>query len=227
MLEQNAGADEPGVFLPRQERSSRTQAAILREARAMIADGGVESLTISGLAARVGLTTGAFYARFRNKDALLQTLFEEAMATNREALEAFRSEIAASTTPLAEIVTTFVPAAMKLIRDSSAVFQLFGGDYRGSRRKRERAIQILEAAIEPMKELFRERSHELPHPDPELAATMLVVLMQAIVDWALLLRESTNPVVPTSDDALAAEVIRASLGYLGLSPISGPQESPA
>ncbi len=80
-------SDEPGVFLPKQERSSRTQAAILQAARAIVSEGGVESLTISGVAARVGLTTGAFYARFRNKDGLLQALFEEKLAGNRSAID--------------------------------------------------------------------------------------------------------------------------------------------
>jgi AcrR family transcriptional regulator len=102
---------EPGVFLPKQERSSRTQAAILQAARAMVSEGGVESLTISGVAARVGLTTGAFYARFRNKDGLLQALFEEKLAGNRSAIDSFRFEIAASTAPLIEIITNFVPGA--------------------------------------------------------------------------------------------------------------------
>ena len=222
----SAGRDEPDIFLPKQERSSRTQAAILRAARDMISEGGVESLTISGVAARVGLTTGAFYARFRNKDALLRSLFEETLAGNRSAIDSFRTDIVASTAPLSEIVATFVPGAMKLIRDNTALFRLFGSDHRGSGSERDRAIRILEAVIEPVQELLRERSRELPHPDPELAAAMLIVMMQGIVDWALLLRESTNPVVPTRDEDLVREIIRASLGYLGLPPREDRQDNP-
>jgi AcrR family transcriptional regulator len=209
-------SDEPSVFLPKQERSSRTQAAILQAAREMIAEGGVESLTISGVAARVGLTTGAFYARFRNKDALLHALFEQTLAANQDAIDAFRVAMTTDLAPLAEIVANFVPGAMALIRDNSALFRLFGYDHRGSRGERDRAIRILEAVIEPMQELLRERSEELPHPDPELAGAMLIVMMQGIVDWALLLRESSNPVVPIRDAELGLEIVRASLGYLGL-----------
>jgi len=218
--------DEPGVFLPKQERSSRTQAAILHAAREMISEGGVESLTVSGVAARVGLTTGAFYARFRNKDALLQALFEETRAANRTEIDVFRREIATNTAPLAEVVATFVPRAMELIRDNSALFRLFGYDHRGSRGERDRAIQILEAVIEPVQELLRERSDEFAHPDPEIAGAMLIVMMQGIVDWALLLRESQNPVVPIRDEELGLEIVRASLGYLGLPNTNHPQENP-
>ena len=226
-VERKPISDKPGVFLPKQERSSRTQAAILLAARAMVSEGGVESLTISGVAARVGLTTGAFYARFRNKDALLQALFEETLAGNRSAIDRFRFEIAANSAPLAEIITNFVPEAMELIRDNSALFRLFGSSHQGSRSERDRAIKILEAAIEPVQALLRDRSEELPRPDPELAGAMLIVMMQGIVDWALLLRESKNPVVPTRDDELAREIIRASLGYLGLPSMNDPQENPS
>jgi hypothetical protein len=73
--------------------------------------------------------------------------------------------------------------------------------------------------------LLRDRSEELPHPDPELAGAMLIVMMQGIVDWALLLRESKNPVVPTRDDELAREIVRASLGYLGLPSMNDPLEN--
>lgn len=225
-IDATAGPDDSGVFLPKQERSSRTQAAILRAARELISHGGAESLTISGVAARVGLTTGAFYARFRNKDALLQALYEEALAENRLAIDDFRAEIETSTASLGVIIAKSVPMAMQLIRDHTALFRLFGGDSHGSRSDRDRAIQILEEVIRPVQGLLRERSEELPHPDPELAGAMLIVLMHGIVDWALLLREAPTPVVPTRDEALAEEIIRAALGYLGLSPSEKPREKP-
>ena len=218
---------EAGIFLPKQERSTRTQAAILRAARETLSEGGIESLTISGVAARVGLTTGAFYARFRNKDALLHALFEETLAINRNAVDRFRREISTNTAPLSEVIATFVPGAMELIRDNSALFRLFGSDHRGPQSERDRAIRLLEAVIEPVQDLLRERSEELPHPDPDLAGAMLIVMMQGIVDWALLLRQSSNPVVPTRDEELAREIIRASLGYLGLNPTQHPQKSSA
>ncbi len=188
----------------------------MRAARKTISEKGVESLTIAGVAASVGLTTGAFYARFRNKDALLEALFEETLAGNQEAIQTFQNEIATSSDSLSEIVENLVVRMMVLMRDNSALFRLFGSDHRGSNAERDRAIRILEAAIEPVRDLFLERSDELPHPRPGIAAGMLIVMMQGIVDWALLLRESAEPVVPTKDKALCEEMTRAALGYLGL-----------
>lgn len=210
------GPATKGVFRPKQARSARTHAAILDAARELVSDGGVDSLTISSVAARVGMTTGAFYARFRNKDALLHALFEETFEINRRAVDDLVSRVRASRANLAEIIAIFVPPALELIRESSALFRLFGSDHSGPAREDDRAILLLEGAIAPMRELLREHAEEIPDRDPDVCASMLVVMVQGMVDWSMLLRQSRNALVPMRDDALAAEVTRAALGYLGL-----------
>jgi len=206
----------PGVFAPRQERSTRTQAAILDAARALMSEGGIESLTISEVASRVGMTKGAFYARFRNKDALLHALFEETFEINRKAIDDLTSRVRAADADLAEIIKTFVPPALALVRESSALFRLFGSDHSGPPNDQDRAVVLLEDAIAAMRSLLREHAHEIPGREPDTCAAMLVVLVQGMVDWSMLLRRSENPVVPTDDEVLATEVTCAALGYLGL-----------
>ena len=206
----------PGVFVPKQERSTRTQAAILNAAREMMSEGGIESLTISGVAARVGLTKGAFYARFRNKDALLHALFEETYEINQEAIDDLISRVRDAHASLTEIITTFVPPALELVRESSALFRLFGSDHSGPPNDQDRAVLLLEGAIAPIRSLLREHASEIPGREPDTCAAMLVVLVQGMVDWSMLLRQSENSLVPTDDDVLASEITRAALGYLGL-----------
>ncbi len=205
-----------GVFVPKQERSARTQAAILNAAREILSDGGIESLTISEVAARVGLTKGAFYARFRNKDALLHALFEETFEINRKAIDDLTSRVRAAHADLAEIITAFVPPALQLVRESSALFRLFGSDHSGPPNDQDRAVLLLEGAIAQMRSLLREHASEIPDREPDTCAAMLVVLVQGMVDWSMLLRRAASPVVPTDDDALASEITCAALGYLGL-----------
>jgi len=204
------------IFPPKQDRSSRTQAAILKAAREMLEEGGEETLTIAGLAARVGMTTGAFYARFRNKDALLQALFEETLALNQEAMSSFFSNLHESDASLHEIISTFIPPAIELIRNSTALFQLFGSNHSGPVEENDRSMGLLEGAIVPVKELLQRHAQEIPGRDPELSAAMLVVLVQGMVGWSVHLRHSKNPLVPMQDSLLAAEIVAATLGYLGL-----------
>ena len=206
------------VFRPRQERSSRTKAAILQAARVMLAADGVESLTIAGVAARAGLTTGAFYARFRNKDALLQTLFEETLKLNAKTMAGFFSKLKASNASLAETIATFIPPALTLIRDNSALFRLFGSDHSTPVSEADRSILLLEAAIAPVAELLRQHTQEIPGREPHLSAAMLVLMVQGMVELSMHLRHSKTPLVPMDDERLADEISKAALGYLGLSP---------
>lgn len=210
------------VYSPKQARSKRTQAAILAAARALIAEAGVESLTIADLAARVGLTKGAFYARFRDKDALLDALLREMMQENRAELATFLKRLQGADASLAQIVRASVPVAVRLSSERAALVRLLALEHRGRERARRRILQVIEELVAPIRALFHERRHELSHPDPDVAAGMFVVLLYGLLDWGLLARESPTPIVPPSDTALAQEMTRALVGYLGLQ--EEPQE---
>jgi AcrR family transcriptional regulator len=205
-----------GVYAPKQARSERTHAAILEAARELIAEGGLESLTIADLASRTGLTKGAFYARFRDKDALLDALHREAMAENRAELDSFLEAMQRRDASLAQMVREAVPIVLRLSRQRWALLRVLGLESRGGERTRKRIAEAIEDLARPLQDLFRERREELCHPDPETAAGMFVVLLFGFVDWAFLARESPAPVVPESDEQLAEEMVRVLTGYLGL-----------
>jgi AcrR family transcriptional regulator len=58
---------DQSIRKPRQDRSRRTLEVVLDAVEALIAERGVEVLKLSDIAARAGYTTGAIYARFRDK----------------------------------------------------------------------------------------------------------------------------------------------------------------
>jgi len=55
----------------RQERSRRSQQAILRAGYALLEDGGVDALTVDAVAERAGMAVGSIYRRFGDKEGLL------------------------------------------------------------------------------------------------------------------------------------------------------------
>ncbi len=213
-----ADGSEPraDVYSPKQARSKRTRAAILAAARALIAEAGVVSLSIADLAARVGLTKGSFYARFRDKEALLDALLQEMMQENRAELATFLERLQEADTSLAQIVRACVPVALRLSSERAALLRLLALEHRGSERARRRILQVIEELTAPIRALFHERRQELSHPDPDVAAGMFVVLLYGLLDWGLLAREASTLIVPPSDTALVQEMTRALVGYLGL-----------
>ena len=59
---------------PKGDKRERTRAALLEAARALIREKGYERTTIEEVAARAGMTTGAIYGNFKNRDELFIAL---------------------------------------------------------------------------------------------------------------------------------------------------------
>lgn len=91
---------------PKGDKRDRTRAALLEAARALVREKGYERTTLEEVAARAGMTTGAIYGNFKNRDELFIALGHaywppvkpdiEAGATFAEAMQALaRATIAA------------------------------------------------------------------------------------------------------------------------------------
>src|SRR5262249_41363421 len=61
---------------PKGDKRARTRAALLDAARALVREKGYARTTLEEVAARAGMTTGAIYGNFRNRDALFIALGE-------------------------------------------------------------------------------------------------------------------------------------------------------
>jgi AcrR family transcriptional regulator len=203
-------------YSPKQKRSEKTYAAIIAAARELVLEGGARSLTITDVAARAGLTTGALYARFRNKDAIIEALCREMVETDRRMMEKFRAAMEERRATPAERVTEAMPLTLRVVREYAALFRLLAVDHVRTDDLRQRIVKMLEANIRMVQADFLEYRDELPHPDPELAAVMAVALTQGMMDWFLILNESGSPFVQIADEVLIEEMTRAVLGYLGL-----------
>jgi AcrR family transcriptional regulator len=59
---------------PKGDKRERTRAALLEAARALIREKGYAKATLEEVAARAGMTTGAIYGNFRNRDELFIAL---------------------------------------------------------------------------------------------------------------------------------------------------------
>ena len=59
---------------PKGDKRDRTRAALLEAARALIREKGYEQTRLEDVAARAGMTTGAIYGNFKNRDELFIAL---------------------------------------------------------------------------------------------------------------------------------------------------------
>ncbi|NNM03542.1 MAG: TetR/AcrR family transcriptional regulator [Gemmatimonadetes bacterium] len=68
----------PTPSLPPFNRTHRTQDLILGGVRSLLATGGMEAVSMRAVAERSGLTAGAIYKHFKDKQALIDTVVEMA-----------------------------------------------------------------------------------------------------------------------------------------------------
>jgi AcrR family transcriptional regulator len=59
---------------PKGDKRQRTRSALLEAARGLIRERGYEGTTLQGVAARAGMTSGAIYGNFKNRDDLFLAL---------------------------------------------------------------------------------------------------------------------------------------------------------
>jgi AcrR family transcriptional regulator len=103
---------------PQQARSQLTLSRILDASETLLAEKSWEDAGVAEIARRAGSSVGAFYSRFRDKDALLVALHErfveEAFATSVAALEETRWTGASICEIVRELVAFQVRVTLKV-----------------------------------------------------------------------------------------------------------------
>jgi AcrR family transcriptional regulator len=121
---------------PQQERSVRTRAEILRCAAHLFAERGYQQTGIKDVAEKVGMTKGAVYFHFPNKQSLAVAVVEALYSRWPLTLEAVRAK---GLSPLDTVIEMFNEATLAFLNDP--VMQA------GTRLQNERAVIDVELPL--------------------------------------------------------------------------------
>lgn len=200
-----------------QDRSRRTTERLLAAARVVVADKGFEDASITDIVRLAKVSVGTFYTRLESKESLLHVLHEEATADSCRRIETeLAPELWAGRT-VAEIISTWVQGSFPITRDMAGFEKACYQRALTDPAFAEREAQVRRLLAARIRDLLTEHRAELSHPDPELAAAVLVQMFVGFLsDYA---NASTFPAsnLP-SDSVAAAELERACLAYLGVTP---------
>ncbi|MFF8844803.1 ScbR family autoregulator-binding transcription factor [Streptomyces sp. NPDC015127] len=205
--------------MARQERATRTRAAILEAAATVFAERGYEAATIADILARADVTKGALYFHFSSKEDLARGVLAYAVTTEGVPEQPSKlQEVVDVSMVLAyrlprEVV---LRAAARLAADQSSR-ELFGAPYS---EWTELVASLLSQA--------KARGELLPHVQPEETAEILVgaftglsLTSQASADIACLERQ----VGLMYDHMLPAIAVPGILGRLDTRPDRGARVS--
>jgi len=206
---------QPLVQIPQQTRSRKTMNRILDVSQSLLEEKGFDELTIAEIVQRAGCSVGAFYGRFRDKDALLHALderfFQEFIAESEAILDVRRWE----GKPIAEIIEAAIAFLMDVYGKQRGVLRALSlrarlnHDVRFGERE-----QTAWELFPRLQELLLARADEIAHPNPELAVRLgflqVFYALREVLLWGHL-----KSGFSISNDQLVSELARSYLAYLG------------
>jgi AcrR family transcriptional regulator len=184
---------------PKGDKRDRTRAKLLEAARTLIREKGHEQTTLEEIAERAGMTTGAIYGNFKNKDDLLIALGQTywvPIVPKVKAPASFRQIMDA----MAEATINAIPA-----RSAAAVGRLTGLAYALTHPDLQSRVKQVTAESYAMgTEWLRSVTTEEDLPMP---ADRLVPVIHALTEGLVFQRLVTPELVPD-------EVIRSAFAAL-------------
>jgi len=174
----------PARAKPKGDKRDRTRATLLEAARALIREKGYERTTLEDVASRAGMTTGAIYGNFKNRDELFIALGQTYWAP-------IRPKIKPGAT-FAEAMRALAKATLAAIEERSpvAVGRLTGLAYTLTNAElRSRVHEITKSSYDIGAEWLRTFDpSELPMA-PEHLVRVLHVLIEGLVMQRILTPE--------------------------------------
>lgn len=122
---------------------------LVRAARELVAEGGLESVTLRALLDKTGLARRAFYSHFRSMDDVLLALFEDTMASGAARL---REQLAPIDDPIGSLEHVVRTIASGALSPSERIYTL--AMTQEHIRLAEHRPDELKAALAPMSELI-------------------------------------------------------------------------
>jgi len=182
-------------------KRDRTRAALLEAARALIREKGYARTTLEEVAARAGMTTGAIYGNFRNRDELFTALGDAYWPP-------IKPRVAPGAT-FAEVMRAMAAATIAALPDRSlaAVGRLTGMAYALEHHELRQRVHEITAARYEFGAAWLETladGHELPMPKEHLVRVIHALIEGLVLQRLLTPELFPDEVIYAAFDALAA-----------------------
>jgi AcrR family transcriptional regulator len=226
-----ARSGETRDFEPQQERSRESLRKLLKAGAEVLGQHGVEGTTIPRIARHAGLTPGAVYRRFHDKDALLETVILGILERQDERLKTGMSPALAAQIPLPVFAEQVIGGMVLTYRAKTpllrAIRQFVQG--RAHRPFWKKVTRVEVRSFERAVALFLTRREEIRHPDPHAAVSLgMMMVVSTLYELVVMPGDlgAWKGLLPRNDQALTRELTRAFLSYLGVVPARGESVPP-
>jgi AcrR family transcriptional regulator len=196
---------------------------LLHAAAEVLGQHGLAGTTIPRIAKHAGLTPGAVYRRFKNKDVLLETMILQLLEDQDQLLRLSITPDMAAQMPFALLAEQFIDGMLVSYRSKASLLRAvrqFAQDRYGTpfwQRVTAIEVRTMDYGIA----LLVKSRGRIAHPEPRTAIGLAVVMTAGAL-WELVVNPPDKilwrGLIPTDDDTLRRELTRSFLSYLGVEP---------
>jgi len=203
---------------PQQARSRATLLRFLESALELLGERRFEKATVAEIARRARSSVGAFYARFPDKEALLDYLNEQLFEEGRRLWDEFLAPERWEGRSAADVVEAVVARLVERRRANRGVLRALSlyARSRPGPRFTAHARAMNRHVHRKLAELLLARRDEIAHPDAEQAIAFGLLLVDGATREAILFGEAARLPGKPTDAVLARELSAAWLAYLGV-----------
>jgi AcrR family transcriptional regulator len=212
---------EPNSLEPQQARSRESLRKLMKAAAEVLGQHGVEGTTIPRIAVHAGLTPGAIYRRFSDKDALLEAVILGILERQDERLRSGLTPEMAGQIPLPVFAEQLVHSLVVSYRANAGQMRAMRQFVR-SRMDTEfwkKACRLEVRSYERLVALILANAKDIRHPEPNMAVSLgLMMVISTLQELVLDTSEIKvwKGLLPQDDRTLKKELTRAFLSYLGV-----------
>jgi AcrR family transcriptional regulator len=211
---------------PQQARSRESLRKLTKAAAEVLGQHGVEGTTIPRIARHAGMTPGAVYRRFRDKEALLEAVILGILERQEERTKTGLTPAAAAQIPLPVFAEQVIGGMVLGYRVNAALLRAIRQFVQGRSGSPfwKKATRLEVRSYERVIELFLTHEEEIEHPNPRLAVSIALMMVISMLYEIVVLPIELGPLkayLPKDDLALRKELTRAFLSYLGVAAKAG------
>jgi len=209
------------ALAPQQERSRESLRKLLKAAAEVLGQHGVEGATIPRIAQHAGLTPGAVYRRFHDKEALLEEVILGILERQEERMKTGLTPEKVAQIPLPVFAEQVIGSMVLSYRVNAPLLRAMRMFVLNRQHSPfcKKASKIEARSYERLIELFLAHRKNIRHPDPRAAISLAFMMISSMLfDWVVMPIDvgQWKPFLPKDDQTLKAELTRAFLSYLGV-----------
>jgi AcrR family transcriptional regulator len=188
---------------------------MLDAAESLLESKSFDALSVAEVAARAGVTIGAFYARFADKEALLEALEARVTETVLASLQSVIDSRALDGLRLDEALRRYFEALVESYQATRGAGRALVLRSHIDGRLRGRLERLNSEGPPRMLRLLLS-ANRIKHPKPKQALDLALLVVRSTLRETILFQESTLGGGPMPPAVLAEELTRLFLTYLGL-----------